>query len=67
MPRTARASVGGLCYAALTDAELTEPHQCAERGRPYGNVAWVEQTAERLGLGFTLRPRGRPRKSVEKS
>ena len=33
---------------------------CGRRGRPYGDEAWVRRTAERLGLGFTLRGRGRP-------
>jgi putative transposase len=32
------------------------------RGRPYGDPAWVSRIARRLGLEFTLRPRGRPRK-----
>lgn len=32
------------------------------RGTPYGDPAWQVQTARRLGLESTLRPRGRPRK-----
>jgi putative transposase len=32
------------------------------RGAPFGASAWVDDTAERLGLQFTLRPRGRPRR-----
>jgi putative transposase len=32
------------------------------RGQPYGSDDWREATAARLGLGSTLRPRGRPRK-----
>lgn len=35
---------------------------CGTRGRPYGGDDWVRETTERLGLGFTLRGRGRPRK-----
>jgi putative transposase len=35
------------------------------RGTPFGSERWVTQTAVRLGLGSTLRPRGRPRKAVE--
>jgi putative transposase len=35
------------------------------RGRPYGSPAWVQRTAARLGLQFTLRPRGRPPKNKE--
>ncbi len=34
---------------------------CGRRGRPCGDEAWVATTVERLGLGFTMRPRGRPR------
>jgi len=32
------------------------------RGRPLGEGAWVSKIADRLGLGFTLRNAGRPRK-----
>lgn len=32
-----------------------------ERGRPLGTPAWTETTARRLGLQFTLNPRGRPK------
>ena len=47
---------------ALTGAEIDALRSCAERGRPYGSAPWVEQTAQRLGLEFTLRSRGRPPK-----
>jgi putative transposase len=36
--------------------------EAIKRGRPFGDPAWVAKTAERLGLEFTLRPQGRPRK-----
>ncbi len=45
------------------ESELTKLRYCAVRGRPFGNEAWVLQTAKRLGLNSTLRPRGRPRKA----
>jgi putative transposase len=32
------------------------------RGRPFGDERWVKATAAKLGLSFTLRPRGRPPK-----
>jgi len=32
-----------------------------KRGRPFGGERWIKQTAARLGLSSTLRPRGRPR------
>ncbi|HEV7301790.1 MAG TPA: transposase [Tepidisphaeraceae bacterium] len=34
------------------------------RGTPFGSEQWMTQTAARLGLEGTLRPRGRPRKVV---
>jgi putative transposase len=45
-----------------TEAELAALRRCVQRGCPYGEDAWVEQTARELGLETTLRPRGRPRK-----
>ena len=33
------------------------------RGRPLGDARWTRQIADRLGLGFTLRNAGRPRKN----
>jgi putative transposase len=33
-----------------------------ERGRPLGDAQWTRKIADRLGLGFTLRNAGRPRK-----
>lgn len=52
--------------------ELVNEPQCREqlealrtsvnRGRPWGEDAWVRKTAERLALLFTLRPVGRPRR-----
>ena len=35
------------------------------RGRPWGERAWVQRTARRLGLEFTLRNPGRPAKRKE--
>ncbi len=45
-----------------TAAELKAIRANVQRGRPLGSEAWIAATAERLGLSFTLRPRGRPRK-----
>ena len=47
-----------------TEAELAAVRRSVGRGCPFGAPAWQEQTARRLGLEFTLRPRGRPRKLV---
>ncbi|MEX2117985.1 MAG: transposase [Pirellulales bacterium] len=35
------------------------------RGAPFGSPAWQRRTARRLGLQYTLRPRGRPRKAKQ--
>jgi putative transposase len=48
-----------------TQAEVEALRQCLRRGRPYGSSLWMEQTARRLGLEASLRPRGRPPKQVE--
>ncbi len=40
---------------------LQQLRECVQRGRPLGDHAWVHETAERLGLSFTLRGPGRPR------
>jgi putative transposase len=46
----------------LDNQQLEEFRTCVNRGRPNGDDAWVNQTADRLGLRFTLRRAGRPRK-----
>jgi putative transposase len=42
--------------------ELQRVRTCIARGRPYGCPTWTVEIAKRLGLEFTLRPRGRPKK-----
>src|SRR5208337_3061177 len=34
------------------------------RGRPFGDPNWVTDTAKRVGLESTTRPRGRPKKRM---
>jgi putative transposase len=41
---------------------LDEVRRAIKRGAPYGDDSWVADTARALGLGSTLRARGRPRK-----
>ena len=53
-----------LVEASLPRATLAELRQCVQRGRPCGSAAWVHKTAARLGLEFTLRGPGRPRKAA---
>ena len=45
-----------------TEEELAALRRCVVRARPFGSEAWTKRIARRLGLGSTLRPRGRPRK-----
>lgn len=42
------------------ERELAAIRRSVCRGTPYGNSDWVTNTAARLGLDYTLRPRGRP-------
>ena len=48
---------------AMEERELAQLREAVQRGRPWGQSDWVSQTARRLGLAFTLRGPGRPRKS----
>jgi len=45
-----------------TPEEVEALARCVTKGTPYGGERWVKQTAARLDLATTLRPRGRPRK-----
>jgi putative transposase len=50
------------------DAEVERIREHVRRSRPFGSADWVRKTVAELGLGSTLRPRGRPakRKAVAK-
>ena len=45
-----------------SEGELEAVRRSAQQGRPYGGSRWQKNTSVRLGLEFTLRPRGRPKK-----
>lgn len=45
--------------------ELRAMRTSVNRGRPLGDTDWVQSTARRLGLEFTLRNSGRPRLNRE--
>jgi putative transposase len=45
-----------------TEAEVVALRCCVNRGRPFGDPNCVTDTAKRLGLESTIRPRGRPKK-----
>ena len=46
-----------------TEAEVERLRECLRRGRPFGSLPWMSQTAQRFGLEASLRPRGRPKKN----
>ena len=46
----------------LNEEQLGAVRTCVKRVRPFGSESWVRRTAARLGLEFTLRGPGRPRK-----
>jgi putative transposase len=46
----------------ITEEELEALTQCVRRGTPYGTDRWRSNTAVRLGLEHSLRPRGRPKR-----
>lgn len=45
-----------------TDAEVEAIRRCIKRCRPFGSDTWITEKARQLGLEWTIRPRGRPRK-----
>jgi REP-associated tyrosine transposase len=51
-----------LVEARLPEKRLAELRVSVNRGRPFGDERWVKQTSKRLGLEFTLRGPGRPKK-----
>lgn len=46
-----------------TGEELEILRVSVQRGRPFGEEAWVKRMAKRFGMESTLRPRGRPKGS----
>jgi putative transposase len=53
-------------HEPLTERELAAVRKAVTSGRPFGSPSWVDATARRLGINLALRPRGRPKKQVEK-
>ena len=45
-----------------TEVEVEALRVSVMRNRPFGEVKWTAEAADRLGLEASLRPRGRPRK-----
>lgn len=48
----------------LTAKELKAMRESIQRGRPFGEETWAEETAEKHGLWYTMRPQGRPKKEA---
>lgn len=46
-----------------TASELESLRVSVQRGRPFGEEAWVRRMAKRFGMESTIRPRGRPKAS----
>ena len=46
-----------------TASELEALRVSVQRGRPFGEEAWVKRVARRFGMESSLRPRGRPKGS----
>ncbi len=46
-----------------SEAELTAVRRAVQRNSPLGSPMWTARMASRLGLEWTIRPRGRPRKT----
>lgn len=51
--------------APQTEAEVKSVREAIRRGCPFGSPIWQKRTAGRLGLDWTLRARGRPRKDKQ--
>ncbi|EAQ77968.1 transposase [Blastopirellula marina] len=49
----------------LSEKELADLRQCVSRGRPFGDEKWTQEIARKSGLEYTLRSRGRPRKTPD--
>src|SRR5713226_8303722 len=45
-----------------SEGDVERLRECLRRRRPYGDEAWTLQTARRMDLEASLRPRGRPPK-----
>lgn len=50
-----------------TDSELEKLRRSVNRQTPYGGEEWQIQISNKLGLGSTMNPRGRPKKRERKS
>ena len=49
------------------EAQLAAIRRSNETGLPYGRQRWVDRLCRQLKLDLTIRPRGRPRKAIERN
>lgn len=49
----------------LNEQERKAMEVCISRGQPFGEDDWKSKTAKKLGIESSIRPRGRPRKTVK--
>ena len=49
----------------LSETERDALAVCISRGQPFSKDDWKSQTARKLGIESSLRPRGRPRKKIK--
>jgi putative transposase len=54
----------GVVNEAFSVKEQETLRTCITRNRPFGDAMWQTRTANRLGLGHTLRTEGRPRRKA---
>ena len=52
---------------AMPQRDLASLRTSIARGRPFGAEPWIKRMIDAMGLAFTLRPRGRPRKQALQS
>jgi REP element-mobilizing transposase RayT len=53
-----------LVNAVVKNDSYEELKNCIKRGTPYGDKQWKINSAKKMKLESTLRPRGRPKKST---
>ena len=46
----------------MSETDSRRVRNSLARSRPLGSDSWTKEMAERLGLQYTLRPRGRPKR-----
>ena len=48
-----------------SEPELASLRKSVNRGKSFGSEGWLARIANEFGMGSTLRPRGRPQKTLE--